>query len=55
MASKQQPDTVKMKAGWGDVRDVIPEMVGVLEEQGWVKVEEEIKPIKEQTNGKEAR
>lgn len=40
MASKaKQPETVKMKAGWGDVREVIPEMVGVLESQGWVIVE----------------
>lgn len=34
----QKPETVQMQAGWGDVREVIPEMVPVLEAQGWKRV-----------------
>ncbi len=35
---EKQPETVAMQAGWGDVREVIPEMVPVLEAQGWKRV-----------------
>ena len=35
---EQKPETVQMQAGWGTVREVIPEMVPVLEAQGWTRV-----------------
>jgi hypothetical protein len=38
---EQAPELVPMRATWGDVRDVIPEMVAVLEEQGWCVINQE--------------
>lgn len=39
---KKLPDgPVLMRAGWGDVREVVPDMVETLTAQGWIEVEEE--------------
>lgn len=37
---EQAPELVPMRAAWGDEREVIPEMVPVLEAQGWSVVKE---------------
>jgi hypothetical protein len=46
---EQNPETVRMQAGWGDIREVIPEMVEPLKSQGWVEVTEN-NPVEETTD-----
>jgi hypothetical protein len=49
---EKKPEMVTMVAAWGDVREVIPEMVAVLEEQGWKrKLDGVTAPKQEQGNG----